>query len=206
MSTYARAERTALADLMLASDPGAPTLCEGWQVRDLAAHLVLRERRLDAAPGIAFPPLRAYTERVQRRIRDGAPWPVLVARFRSGPPPWLRMLDEQMNLVEIFVHHEDVRRGGPEQEPRELETGEEQALWRSLSRFARILRLRLRGGLTVVAPGLGSMVVRSGEPHATLTGRPGELVLFLTGRRGAQVEVAGPPTALEALEKANLSL
>nr|BFE88977.1 hypothetical protein GCM10020093_115780 [Planobispora longispora] len=54
--TYARAERAALSDLFARLGPDAPTLCEGWTTFDLAAHLVLRERRLDAAPGIALSP------------------------------------------------------------------------------------------------------------------------------------------------------
>ena len=37
--------------------PDGPTLCEGWQTRDLAAHLVLRERRPDAAAGVMGGPL-----------------------------------------------------------------------------------------------------------------------------------------------------
>ena len=35
----AQRERQQLADLMASVGPDAPTLCEGWTVRDLAAHL-----------------------------------------------------------------------------------------------------------------------------------------------------------------------
>ena len=45
MTRYAFAERLALADLMAEVGPDAPTLCGGWTTRDLAAHLLLRERR-----------------------------------------------------------------------------------------------------------------------------------------------------------------
>ena len=45
---YSRQERQALCDDLQAAGPDAPTLCVGWTARDLAAHLVLRERRLDA--------------------------------------------------------------------------------------------------------------------------------------------------------------
>jgi uncharacterized protein (TIGR03083 family) len=46
--TLARAERAALCDLFDEVGPDAPTLCAGWTTRDLAAHLVIRERRADA--------------------------------------------------------------------------------------------------------------------------------------------------------------
>ncbi|HEY0698515.1 MAG TPA: TIGR03085 family protein, partial [Micromonospora sp.] len=65
MSRYARSERLALADLMLALGPDAPTLNEGWDTRDLAAHLIVRERRPDAAAGILLRPLGAHAERVR---------------------------------------------------------------------------------------------------------------------------------------------
>ncbi len=36
-------ERAALCDTLERFGPDAPTLCEGWQTIDLAAHLVARE-------------------------------------------------------------------------------------------------------------------------------------------------------------------
>ncbi len=56
-NSVARAERAALADLMLEVGPDSPTLCGDWTTRDLAAHLVLRERRPEAA-GLVVPALR----------------------------------------------------------------------------------------------------------------------------------------------------
>ena len=47
--SFARDERIALCDLLDETGPEAPTLCEGWRTLDLAAHLVLREHRPDAA-------------------------------------------------------------------------------------------------------------------------------------------------------------
>jgi uncharacterized protein (TIGR03083 family) len=48
--TYAQDERAALAALLHETGPDGPTLCEGWQTRDLAAHLALRARR----PGLPW--------------------------------------------------------------------------------------------------------------------------------------------------------
>jgi hypothetical protein len=76
--TYAREERAALAALLAETGPDAPTLCEGWQTRGLAAHLVLRERRPDAAAGVMGGPLAGYTARVQRRYLGRYSYPELV--------------------------------------------------------------------------------------------------------------------------------
>ena len=111
MTHHAQAERAALCDTFEAVGPDAPTLCSPWDTADLAAHLVIRERRPDLAPGIVVPGLRARTERVQREYA-AKPWPELVHLVRSGPAIWnparLAPVDEAYNLMEFFVHHEDV--------------------------------------------------------------------------------------------------
>ena len=206
MPGYARSERQALADHMVEVGPEAPTRCEGWTVRDLAAHLVLRERRPDAAVGILVGPLRGYAEGVQRQLA-ARPWPELVEELRSGPPALLRPLDEPVNLVEMFVHHEDVRRAQPQWDVRPIEPGEERALWKRLSVMARLSRWRLPVGVTIEAPGCGRVEARPGSPHVHLVGPPGELLLFMLGRQDvARVEVSGPPDAAERLRTARLGL
>lgn len=206
MTAFARSERQALTDLIRETGPDAPTRCEGWTVRDLAAHLVLRERRPDAAVGILVKPLRGYTTSVQRRIHD-RPWPSLVDAVASGPPALLRPLDEQVNLVEMFVHHEDVRRAQPEWEPRTLGPAEERALWGRLAPMAKMARRRLPSAVTLEAPGFGAVNVGAGEPHVRVTGPPGELLLFVFGRQDvARVDLSGPPDAVEQLKGARLGI
>ncbi len=206
MAEYARAERRALTELMADLGPDAPTLCEGWTTRDLAAHLVLRERRPDAAAGILVRPLRSYTARVQRHL-SGLVWTALLDSVRSGPPALLRPLDGQVNVVEMYVHHEDVRRAQPDARPRALDHGEEAVLWARSRALARLVRRRLPVGVTLVAPGFGQVEVRRGDPHVTVSGPPGEIILYLTGRqRAAQVEVSGPPDAVARLAAAPLGL
>ena len=104
--------------------PDAPTLCEGWTTRDLAAHLVVRERRLDAAPGIAIPLLAGYTDKVQRQTAASTDWDELVDKISSGPPllsPF-KLFDAVANMDEMFIHHEDVRRAQTGWEPSALST------------------------------------------------------------------------------------
>lgn len=112
--TYARDERAALCDLLDQLGPDAATLCEGWRTADLAAHLVLREHRPDAAVGILGGPLARHTEKVQRALRVKLPYEALVQTVRSGPPRLslfaIPGMDERANFAEYFVHYEDVRR------------------------------------------------------------------------------------------------
>lgn len=209
MSHLAQRERRSLADLLLRVGPDAPTLCEGWTAADLAAHLVVRERRPDAAPGIVLPALAGYTERVQRKIRDGRSWEALVAAVRGGPPAPLRFafIDEPMNTAEFFVHHEDVRRAQPGWEPRDLDPELERALWSRLRLMSRMARRAAPVGLVLDSPGHGRLQVRAAEPEVTVTGPPGELLLFLFGRQAAaRVELAGDPGAVEQVRAAKFGL
>ena len=65
MPSLSEAERQVLVDAMLVAGPDAPTLCEGWTVKDLAAHLVARERRPDSGPGVIIPVFARWTEHVR---------------------------------------------------------------------------------------------------------------------------------------------
>ena len=136
MTSPARRERSALCDTFETVGPDAPTLCSPWRTRDLAAHLVIRDGRPDAALGMFVPPL---AERA-RRVQDGyaaEPWPELVERVRTGPPSWsptrLEPVDTVVNLAEMFLHHEDVLRAAAGWEPRLLPDDLEQGLWSVLT-------------------------------------------------------------------------
>jgi uncharacterized protein (TIGR03085 family) len=149
--TYARDERTALCSLLDDLGPAAPTLCAGWSTRDLAAHLVIREHRPDAGGGLAGRgPLAGYTRRVQGKRAERTPFPRLVEILRQGPPRMsvfgLPGADELVNTVEFFVHHEDVRRAQPDWQPRMLDSGLADELWRRL-RSARFFLRRVPVGL-----------------------------------------------------------
>ena len=118
-----QAERNALCDSLLALGPDAPTLCDPWRTRDLAAHLVLREHRPDLASGIWFAPLEGHMERGQAALAAGD-YTALVERVRSGPPRWspthFARVDALFNTTELVIHHEDALRGdgavGPRRE------------------------------------------------------------------------------------------
>lgn len=208
MPSIARAERAALSDLLESLGPDAPTLCEGWDTRDLAAHLVVRERRMDAAPGIVLRPLAGHLESVTRGYA-AKPYGELVTLVRKGPPalsPFrLPKVDPLLNTTEYFVHHEDVRRAQPGWAPRDLPARVQGALWRVVRARGPVAFRRVGCGVVLTRPDGESFVARSGEPAAVLTGEPQELLLYLFGRRDhARVEVSGPAEAVDALRRATL--
>jgi len=205
----AQRERQELADLFLQVGPDAPTLCEGWRTADLAAHLVVRERRPDAALGLVVPPLAGHLERVQGQVRDRHLWADLVRTLRAGPPFPLRLavIDEPMNAAEYFTHHEDVRRAQPQWEARELGPDLEAALWSRLKLMARLLGRSSPVGLVLEAPGRGRVTVKAASPSVTVVGPPSELVLVASGRQGAaQAEWHGDPAAVEQVKGAAFGL
>jgi uncharacterized protein (TIGR03085 family) len=213
MTSPVRRERYALCDTFEAVGPDAPTLCSPWRTRDLAAHLVIREGRPDAAVGLLVPPLAQRAQRVQDGYAAGS-WPELVERVRTGPPPWsptrFEGVDAVVNLAELFIHHEDVLRAADGWEPRQPAADLEQGLWSTLTRTGRLLFRRSPVGVVLVTPAHGRRLVRSapaGASSVVLRGTPGELMLHASGRQSvARVLVEGPDEAVAAFTGTDLRL
>lgn len=192
---YSRQERIALAELFFAVGPDQPTLCEGWNTRDLAVHLMLREHRLDAVPGMFVRLFKGHTDMVARRA-ENRPFEDIVRIWARGPRPWhpLAWLDRSVNLGENFVHHEDVRRGVPGWEPRELAPEETWELWRLLRKVSRPLLRKSKCSIVLEHPS-GSRtrpVKRNGSlPTVTVRGEMGELLLWVFGRDAVEVDIDG---------------
>jgi uncharacterized protein (TIGR03085 family) len=207
MTSFARAERLALADTLLAAGPEAPTLCAGWATRDLAAHLVLRERRPDAAVGILLKPVAGHTKAVQDRLAAGD-YTELIGKVRT-PAFWVSpgFAEEAVNLVEFLVHHEDVRRAAPGWTPRTLDAAYEQAIAGRLKQSARLSTRRFPAAITVQPDGGTPFTVGKGGDAVTVNGTPQELLLFFTGRQAvADVTVTGPDAIAGKLKGARLGL
>ena len=205
--TASRSERAALCRLFLEAGPDAPTLCEGWTAADLAAHLVVREHNLLAGPGILLPgPFARITERAQSQTKADHPFEDLVARIQAGPPLLWSPFDALANLNEFFVHHEDVRRGNGDITPRPANeiVGVEDALWSLMRRGAGLLARRMHGAGLDLERDTGAVIhARKGTSVATLSGRPGEILLFLMGRKSASnAKVSGPQAVIEVLRSA----
>lgn len=202
--SLAQQERTTLCDLLLDRGPDAPTLCEGWVTADLAAHLVVRERRPDSGPGLVWRPLAAYTDKVRCAVRDRTPWEELVATVRRGPPVLLRPFDGPMNTVEYFIHVEDVRRAQDGWEPRAISAEMADALWARVGPGG--MAKRVPATIVITSPGRAEKVRGTG-PRLTLQGDPGELTMFGAGRqRAARVEISGDDALAAQLRAASLGV
>ncbi len=210
--SYSRQERLALCDLLEKTGPDAPTLCEGWTTGDLAAHLVLREHRPDAAGGVLGGPLAGYTARVQQRIKERTPFRDLIRTIRSGPPRLsflgLPGMDERANAVEYFVHHEDIRRAAPDWAPRQLSNGESDMLWHRL-RMARFMLRKAPVGVELAREDAEAngrayrITAKNATPAVTVVGSPAELTLWLMGRTSAaRVRFDGTEAAVAKLTSA----
>jgi uncharacterized protein (TIGR03085 family) len=189
--SYSREERLSLAALLDESGPDAPTLCAGWRTRDLAAHLVLRERRPDAAAGVLGGPLAGHTARTQQRLSKRLTYAQLVQAFRDGPPRFspfaLPGVDEKANTVEYFVHLEDVRRAAPDWAARNISPGLSDALWSRL-KGARLFLRKAPVGVELARDSGGEpyrVTLKNATPAVTVIGAPAELTMWAMGRTGA---------------------
>lgn len=208
---FAKAERDRLCDLLLAVGPDAPTLCDGWDAHDLAAHLYVREQDPIAMPGVAIEALSGVTERRMAAIRERWPFGILVEILRGGPHGLslfrIPGLGGQLNALEYFVHHEDVRRGAGPVDPRELGATADDLLWSRAASMGRLLvrsepvRLIIERDDSASTKGAGARAhLHSGTPIVTVVGEPGEVVLWLFGRRtAAEVELIGTDEVVQAL-------
>lgn len=211
MTTAATLERRRLADLLDEVGPDAPTLCEGWDTRDLAAHIVMRDRRPDSALGIILDRFASYTERIQSKIatRD---WTTLVDQLRNGPPRWspvrLDRVDRLINTAEFFVHHEDVRRAVPDWTVRDLDDDLDDDLDTTLRRSAKMLARSSPVALELEPDhGRPRVTARAGAPVVVVRGPVGELVLWIFGRQEhARVTLDGDPADIEAVRAAGFGL
>ncbi len=123
-------------------------------------------------------------------------------------------MDERANVVEFFVHHEDVRRGSPGWAERKVAPALADALWRRLSMARLVLRSAPVGVELarddVTDPGAGGrlrITAKARTPVVTVTGRPAELTLWALGRTAAaQVRLDGSDPAVDRLTEARWRL
>ena len=204
MTSIAQSERTQLCALAQQLGPDAPTLCDGWTVRDLVVHLVLRDGH-PAAAAIVIPPLTPLLDRASERLARHD-FDELVTSLRHGPPWYspfaIPKVGEVLNLLEYYVHHEDIRRAQPDWAPRELPARTEEALWRAVSRAGKGLLVKSRVGITAERSDTGQSVSwSSGESSVVVRGLPSELALYAFGRREQSVvEKDGEPDAIASLD------
>ncbi|CAN5917889.1 TIGR03085 family metal-binding protein [soil metagenome] len=195
----------------------AETLCAGWDAGDVAAHLIAREREPWTAPGIVFGgPLAALTD---RRV---AAWKArgrgaLSATLAAGPPWPLSGPLADVQIVEDWIHEQDVRRGGAGLPTTPPVDAVARLLWIAAKRFA-IRTLAVDGDLvTELTDGARRHRVRArsrvplalptdAPADVVITGPVGELLLFVAGRDAVTVTIDGTPQARALLTASPRSL
>lgn len=202
------AEREALCETLETVGPDGPTLCEGWLVADLAAHLVVLDTRPDAIPGVALGGVFGrHTVKLMERAKDrGFDW--MLDKLRSGPPLVHRLGPMAvMNVFECWVHHEDVRRAaGSAARPEDPDVDD--ILWRMTAMTGRLAVRRVKSAGIEIIDGYGRHKVLSKiEPRVTIAGSTGDLALYVEGRKeAADVTVDGPPEAVALVAAAHFGM
>lgn len=206
---FVEPSREVLAETLLAAGPNSPTLCAGWKTQDLAAHLYLREHRAAVGLGLILPPLAGFSERATKKCGASAAEPQefgqLVARFRSGPgrfsPLGLNKVSTSANLIEYFVHTEDVRRATDRWAPRALDGDYSDALWHELLKRAPLMYRSAGVGIVLVRSDGLRQVVKRGAASVAIIGEPCELLMHAHGRtEHSLVTFEGSPDAVARIK------
>jgi len=203
-----QAEREALCETLETVGPEGPTLCEGWLVADLTAHLVVLDTRPDAIPGVALGGVFGrHTLKLMERAKErGFDW--MLDRLRGGPPLVHRIGPMAvMNVFENWVHHEDVRRAAGSA-PRPEDPDIDDILWRMTALTGHLSVRRVKSaGIEIIDDYGRSKVLSKTEPRVTITGPTGELALYVSGRKeAADVAVDGPPEAVALVVAAHFGM
>ena len=197
--SFSSTERARLAQLLLDVGPDAPTLCEGWDARDMAVHLYLRENNPAAAAGMFVPALSGVLARASAKAGE-RDYEELVRDWGEGPGRLnpVRFVDKQMNTAEHFVHHEDVRRGDGQARPREFSSAVERQLHGVLKTVGPRMLRQSQAPVVLHPEGLPRIVAADergvsadGDNVVRVSGPVGELLLWAFGRDAVDVHIDG---------------
>jgi len=191
-----RSSLAALLDDLTEEEWAQPSLCAGWRVRDVAAHLTLATARVRDAAG---PALRARGH-FNRMVRDSAidraaaPTTELVAAIRAmvGSRRRAPGVSHLEPLLDVLVHGQDIAvpLGRPRPMPVDAAAAAATRVWTMRWPFTvafdarrRLAGLRLEATDAIWAAGEGARV--EGPIEA--------LLLLLTGRDAAALDrLSGP--------------
>src|SRR4051794_6842759 len=178
---FVEPSREVLAETLLAAGPGADTLCDGWRTQELAAHLFLREHNPRAGLGMVLKPWKRAADKAIAKLAAEASSPegyaALVEKFRAGPsklsPFALKAIDHSANLIEFFIHTEDIRRASDRWAPRTLDRAYSEVLWNDLVKRAAILYRGVDLGIVLVNPAGPRHVAKRAPVSVAIVGDPG---------------------------------
>lgn len=170
---------------------GAQTLCEGWSVEDLAAHLVSRERNLIGGIGLVVPGLhKLHDKRIVKVAAHGHEYIIeKLSKYPSYMPAGL-------NTAEFWVHNEDFLRGELQMSRPVPSKAENAILWNSLKGLAKVRKAMLKdlGDVELVNTENHEIInisFKNQNKKTIVSGTAGELLLFFYGRRhSAKVKIS----------------
>jgi len=188
------AERGAFADTLAglsAEQWDAPSLCQGWRVRDVVGHMISTG---NTTPGSFFGGMigsgfrfNSMVAKQAKREAEASPAEI-IARFKDTvnktnhpPGPAIAMLGE------VIVHGEDVRR------PLGISAAHSAEALKTVADF--YMKSNLLIGAKKRSAGLevkASDIDWSNGSGPEVTGPAIALLVTLTGRRGAEGELSGP--------------
>ena len=187
----ATAERTDLADLLTTLRPAqweAPSLCEGWRVRDVVAHVMSFDVSL----------LRMFRRAVRGRIfhinQVGVDELALLStddlldklRAHLRPEGLAAIFGGRLALLDVTIHHQDIRR--PLGLPREIPAERLRLVLDCSMRSLELPTWRIARGVHLITSDLdwshGSGPEVSGPAEAML--------MAITGRSCVVGELTGP--------------
>ena len=202
--SFSSAERTKMVALFHELGPDAPTLCEGWTTRDLAAHLWVRENRLDASAGLFIPALKPRLDTVTEEVLE-RDYDEVVDDWGKGAHKFnpLRYVDKVLNSAEHFVHHEDIRRANGRTEARDFSAATQNELHLPvkmmgpsfLSKSTLPVVLETEGFPPIVTADKHG-VADKGDAVVRVRGTVSEVLLWAFGRDAAQVQIVGDESAI----------
>ena len=191
------AERVSLADLLAELSDAEwerPSLCAGWRVRDVAAHLTLSH----AGPTFAVPALIRARGSFDRMVHDTAvaaaeaPTDQLVAGIRAlvGSRRHAIGTTELEPLIDVLVHGQDIAvpLGRDRPVPPAAAAAAATRVWSMGWPFWARRRLR---GVELVATDSGWRAGTGPAVHGTT----GDLLALLTGRPHVLARLSGPGAA-----------
>ncbi len=189
----------------------ADTLCAGWDVEDLAAHLIVRERgSIPARAGIVMPFLHHKHDAAITKMKQIG-HEKMIAKLEH-PPAWVKRLP--FNVIEFYVHNEDLLRGKLGRS-RVISDELEAVLSGFVPQLARFAFRRVSGRFRLVIhdESSGETHERSvgkhseASPELEISGRAGELVLLFMGRgKHAKARASGTEEAKHLYRLADIGI
>lgn len=162
----------------------AKSLCKGWSIEDVAAHIIVREGLIGPI-GIVIPKLhKLHDNRVKKLETKGHK--AIIKELKKYP--WY--MPAAVNIAEYYIHCEDMLRGELKMIRPAPDKEESQILWKALQGLVKIRKDLVAdlGSVQIENTQTGAVITlenKHSEEDTIIAGLPGELLLFVYGRRDA---------------------